>query len=38
MIAMNDDWSALRFRQVDKIKVMKRKGGTISQEGLNRVL
>lgn len=37
MIAMDDDWSALRFRRVDKIKTMKRKSGGISQEGKKRI-
>ena len=37
MIAINDDWSALRFRKVDKIKTLSRKGGTISQEGAKRI-
>jgi hypothetical protein len=37
MVSMNEDWSALRFRQVSKIKTMKRKGGTISKEGAERI-
>lgn len=35
-VAIDEDWSALRFRRVAFIKTMKR-GGAISQEGKRRI-
>ena len=33
MVAVNEDWSALRFRRVEYIKVLTRKFETLSEEG-----
>ncbi|MDI9320738.1 MAG: hypothetical protein QM530_09745 [Phycisphaerales bacterium] len=33
MVAIDKDWSALRFRKVAYIKVMKRRTGTLSEAG-----
>jgi hypothetical protein len=33
MVAVNEDWSALRFRRVEYIKTLTRKFGTLSEEG-----
>ena len=33
MVAVNEDWSALRMRRVEYIKVLTRKFGTLSAEG-----
>ncbi|WP_373551327.1 hypothetical protein [Haliscomenobacter sp.] len=33
MVAVNEDWSALRFRRVEYIKTLTRKSGTLSEEG-----
>ncbi|MFT5167559.1 MAG: hypothetical protein ACI8P3_002797 [Saprospiraceae bacterium] len=37
MVAIDEDWSALRFRKVDYIKTMKRKFGTLSEKGAKKV-
>lgn len=36
-VAVSEDWSALRFRNVKNIKTMKRKGMAISKEGKERI-
>jgi hypothetical protein len=36
-VAIDEDWSALRFRHVNFIKTMKRKFGALSKEGKKRV-
>jgi hypothetical protein len=33
MVAVNEDWSALRFRRVEYIKTLTRKFGTLSEAG-----
>jgi hypothetical protein len=33
MVAVNEDWSALRFRRVEYIKTLTRKFGVLSEEG-----
>lgn len=37
MVAIDEDWSALRFRKVDYIKTMNRKFGTLSKKGAEKV-
>lgn len=37
MVAVNEDWSALRFRRVEYIKVLTRKFETLSEEGSKKV-
>jgi hypothetical protein len=32
-VAIDEDWSALRFRKVEFIRVMTRKGGALSEAG-----
>ena len=36
-VAVNDDWSALRFRQVKYIKKLNRKGWVLGKEGKKRI-
>ena len=37
MVAINEDWSALRFRKVEYIKALTRQFGTLSEEGSKKV-
>ena len=37
MVAVNEDWSALRFRRVEYIKALTRQFGTLSEEGGKKV-
>ncbi len=37
IVAIDEDWSALRFRKVDYIKTMTRKFGTLSKKGAEKV-
>lgn len=37
MVAVNEDWSALRFRRVEYIKTLTRKSGVLSEEGGKKV-
>jgi hypothetical protein len=37
MVAIDEDWSALRFRQVENIKTLTRQFGTLSKAGKEKV-
>jgi hypothetical protein len=37
MVAIDEDWSALRFRNVSFIKTMTRKSGALTEKGKQRI-